>query len=88
MAYVTFTYTEVAIGTEMTVMYFFVCRVIAQEIMPKAKGGRLLLIFWVLGVVIFGTLMQRTEPDSPLFSAAIFVAPFTAVLAMLLAQNR
>lgn len=71
-----------SIGAIMICSYFFICRVVAREIMPKASAGELLVAFWVLATVVLGTFMQLTVQGEPWLAAAIFVAPEAAILAL------
>jgi hypothetical protein len=75
-------YVPLSVGILIFVMYFIVCRVIARELMPTARTGKIFAVYWVVGVITFGTFMQLTAPDNPWVAAAIYVAPFAAVLAL------
>jgi uncharacterized membrane protein YoaK (UPF0700 family) len=76
-----------ALGLILFVMYCFVCRVIAREIMRDVRTLKVYAVCWAVGVLVFGTFMQLTAPDNPWIAASIFVAPFAAMLGLALANR-
>ena len=77
------------VGLEVAVMYGFVCHVVADEIMKNFRTRTVYLVCWLIGVSVFGPLMNLTWGG--LFgwiAAALFVAPMAAFFALALAAKK
>lgn len=74
----------VALVIIVFLMYGFVCRVVAREIMRTAPMKNVFLVCWGIGVVVFGTTAHLTTPEDPWAGGAI-VGALAAALALAVA---
>lgn len=67
-------------------MYILSCRVIRKELMEKARVWNVFLVFWAVGILVFGLFMQLIAPDNPI-TVAIFATLPLAALALALNET-
>ena len=74
----------IALVLIVLIMYGFVCRVVAREIMKTAPMRNVFFVCWAIGIVVFGITAHLTTPEDP-WAGGVIVGALAAALSLALA---